>query len=79
MRDWDPIGVFSGEPGWPEDEYDAYATVLCGGLFDPAMAEAQVAAYLAQVAEKGMGFAADTDAAERAARAIVALRKEFCL
>ncbi len=76
MRDWDPIGI-SHMPGAPRDEYDQYATWLCGGLFDPDLSEARIANYLAQVADKRMGLAPNEPAIERAARAIAALRQEF--
>ena len=78
MREWDPIGI-SDYPDAPDDEYDSYATRLCGGLIDRTMTETHVAAYLGEIAEKRMGLRADIVAAQRAAHAIIALRKEFGL
>jgi len=76
MRDWDPIGIAYMDDA-PQDEYDAYARTLCGGLFDPNLSEEGIRTYLTQVTEKHMELPSHRDAIERAARTLVALRKEF--
>jgi hypothetical protein len=75
-REWDPIGV-SKMPDGPPDDYDRHAEWLCGRLFDPAFTEAEVALYLAQVAEKWMGLPPNGEATKRAALAVIALKREF--
>lgn len=30
--EWDPLGLCSIDPDWPEDEYDSYASVLASKL-----------------------------------------------
>jgi hypothetical protein len=76
MRDWDPIGIAHMDDA-PKDEYDDYARTLCGGIFNPRLSEESTRDYLTQVAEKHMELPANRGAIERAARAIVVLRREF--
>jgi hypothetical protein len=76
FREWDPIGV-SDFADAPENEYDSYATKVCGGLFNPAFTEEQCVAYLGEISSKRMLIAPCEERDRRVARALFALRDEF--
>lgn len=70
---WDPIGLASGDGGWPAgcaDEYDSYLQ-CAAGMFVRGNSRQEVAAYLMQIASKHMGLSEiSVDAATRTANAI---------
>ncbi len=53
--EWDPIGVFSIDPNWPRDEYDAYLEPTLH-LLEASVGEARLTHYLESVAHQTMGL-----------------------
>ena len=71
-HDWDPIGVMTLDPEWPDDEYQGYAgklaTMLRAGATDEEFMN-----YLEWAEIKNMGLSQPFDR-QRAQRIIAALR-----
>jgi hypothetical protein len=71
-REWDPIGVMSLDPDWPDDEYQGYAGKLATMLRAHATDE-EFMSYLEWAEIENMGLASPFDRG-RAQRVIAALR-----
>jgi hypothetical protein len=71
LRKWDPIGVFSLEGDWPDDEYDAYSGHVVG-LLDRGASKEEIVAYLKKTCVEHIGVGFDRPRTESIVEGLIA-------